>query len=84
MQAGERVVLMVNNLGASTPLEMACVAREAVSYLQEHAKVCCDAEYDPVEPLSSHVLPACAIFVKTMVRAAKHAKHACRQTRMPC
>lgn len=39
LQAGERVVLLVNNLGASTPLEMSCVAREAIAHLQGSLQV---------------------------------------------
>lgn len=32
-------MLLVNNLGATTPLEMACVTREAVSWLQSKYQV---------------------------------------------
>jgi hypothetical protein len=39
LQGGERVVLLVNNLGASTPLEMSCIAREAIAYLQGSLQV---------------------------------------------
>lgn len=34
LQQGEDVALMVNNLGATTPLEVSCVVQEAVKYLR--------------------------------------------------